>query len=73
MKHLVRAVKRKATGKKPGANVGKNGGIYVETGPRGGRYDNHATVADGKRLPPTSQPNRVWEIEKRTPDSKRKG
>ena len=57
--------------KKPGQNTGKDGGIYHEVGPRGGKKDNWATVPDNKPLPPTSQSGREWERVKRTPDSKR--
>lgn len=58
-------------GNKPGSNTGKNGGIYQEVGPRGGKVDNFATVADNRPLPPTSKPGHTWEPVKRTPDSKR--
>lgn len=34
--------------KKPGENTGKNGGIYQEVGPRGGKKDNFATVKDNE-------------------------
>lgn len=47
--------------KKPGSNTGKNGGIFQETGPRGGHKDNYATVPDHHRLPPTSKPGHTWE------------
>jgi hypothetical protein len=57
--------------KKPGTNVGKQGGIYQETGPRGGKTDNYATVSDHKTLPPTTGPGRTWTPVKVTPDSKR--
>lgn len=40
---------------KPGTNVGKNGGIFQEVGPRGDAKSNYATVADNKILPPTTQ------------------
>tara|TARA_R110000772_G_C13198544_1_gene429767 strand:+ start:643 stop:828 length:186 start_codon:yes stop_codon:yes gene_type:complete len=59
------------TTKKPGENTGKDGGIFQEVGPRGGKKDNHAAVPDGKPLPPTSAPGNSWERTKRTPDSKR--
>lgn len=58
-------------GKKPGKNVGKEGGIYREIGPRGGERNNFATVADGKTLPPTSEAGNTWKQVQRTPDSKR--
>lgn len=57
--------------KKPGENTGNDGGIYREVGPRGGHKDNWATVRDNERLPPTSQPGHRWELDKRTPDSKK--
>lgn len=57
--------------KKPGQNTGKDGGIYQEVGPRGGKKDNWATVPDNKPLPPTSQPGNQWDRVKKTPDSKR--
>lgn len=56
---------------KPGQNTGRNGGIFQEVGPRGGRYDNYAAVPDNKPLPPTSAPNRQWVQTDRTPDSNR--
>lgn len=58
-------------GHKPGSNTGKNGGIYQEVGPRGGKVENFATVADNRPLPPTSKPGHSWEPVKKTPDSKR--
>jgi len=57
--------------KKPGSNTGNNGGIYHEVGPRGGKVDNHATVADGKPLPPTTKPGNGWVLGSRTPNSNR--
>ncbi|MEM7667322.1 MAG: hypothetical protein AAF250_15830 [Pseudomonadota bacterium] len=57
--------------KKPGSNSGDDGGIYQETGPRGGRYENYSTVRDNERMPPTTQPGRSWTRIRRTPDSKR--
>lgn len=57
--------------KKPGENTGKDGGIYQEIGPRGGRKDNFATVKDNERLPPTTAVGHKWERIKRTPDSDR--
>ncbi|ECF1703342.1 hypothetical protein E1B77_20785 [Salmonella enterica subsp. enterica] len=57
---------------KPGQNSGKNGGIYVEEGPRGGIKDNFATIADNKTAPPTQNPNSRWVPVKRTPNSKHK-
>ncbi|AOM40166.1 hypothetical protein [Xenorhabdus hominickii] len=58
-------------GKKPGENTGKDGGIYREVGPRGGKTDNFATVRDNEKLPPTSKSGNTWELDKRTPNSKR--
>lgn len=60
-----------SSAKKPGENVGRDGGIYREQGPRGGLKNNHATVADDKRLPPTTKPGNTWTRVKRTPDSDR--
>lgn len=57
---------------KPGDNSGKNGGIYQEIGPRGGKKDNFATIADNKTAPPTTQAGHTWEPVKVTPDSKKK-
>ncbi|SIO13595.1 hypothetical protein SAMN02745824_3090 [Parasphingorhabdus marina DSM 22363] len=57
--------------KKPGSNSGRNGGIFQETGPRGARYDNYATVRDNERMPPTTESGRGWTQVRRTPDSKR--
>lgn len=56
---------------RPGQNSGKNGGIYQETGPRGGKKDNWATIADDKKAPPTQNPNSTWVPVQRTPDSNR--
>lgn len=56
---------------KPGDNSGKDGGIYQEQGPRGGKKDNFATIADNKTAPPTSKPRSTWVPVKKTPDSKR--
>jgi hypothetical protein len=59
-------------GKKPGSNTGNRGGIYREIGPRGGAKDNFATVADNRRLPPTTKPGHTWKPVKITPDSDRR-
>lgn len=56
---------------RPGENTGKDGGIYREVGPRGGKTDNYATIADNKAAPPTTKAGHKWEKVKRTPDSKR--
>ncbi|AOM40410.1 hypothetical protein [Xenorhabdus hominickii] len=56
----------------PGTNTGKNGGIFQEIGPRGGKKDNFATVRDNEKLPPTTKPGHQWEQIERTPDSSRK-
>lgn len=56
---------------KPGQNTGKNGGIYREVGPRGGKTDNYSTVRDNQKMPPTQKPGNSWEPVKKTPDSKR--
>lgn len=60
-----------ARGKTPGTNVGRQGGIYREVGPRGGVRDNFTTVSDNKPLPPTTSPGSTWKPVKITPDSKR--
>jgi len=57
--------------KTPGSNTGKQGGIYQEVGPRGGKKDNFATVPDNHRLPPTKQRGNTWEPVKITPNSDR--
>lgn len=57
--------------KKPGENTGKDGGIYQEVGPRGGKKENFATVRDNEKLPPTTQPGNEWVLTKRTPNSKK--
>jgi hypothetical protein len=57
--------------KKPGTNVGNQGGIYQEVGPNGGKKPNYATVADNHKLPPTTTPGNSWKPAKITPDSKR--
>ena len=58
-------------GKTPGTNTGKDGGIFQEQGPRGGRQDNYVTVPDHKPLPPTTAPGHTWVQVNRTPNSKR--
>jgi hypothetical protein len=58
-------------GKPPGSNTGRNGGIFQERGPRGGKHDNFTTVPDNTRLPPTTSPGSTWVPVKRTPDSHR--
>jgi len=59
------------SGLKPGQNSGKDGGIFQERGPRGGKVDNFATIPDKRIAPPTSKPNSTWEPVKRTPNSHR--
>lgn len=56
---------------KPGSDSGSGGGIYQETGPRGGRYENFTTVPDHTRFPPTTEPGREWSPVRITPPSKR--
>lgn len=57
---------------KPGQSSGKNGGIYQEQGPRGGKKENFATIADNKKAPPTQGgKGSTWVQVDRTPDSKR--
>ena len=57
---------------KPGGNAGRDGGVYQEVGPRGGKVPNFATIPDGHRAPPTTKPGHRWVQTERTPDSKRK-
>lgn len=56
---------------KPGTGTGKNGGIFQEIGPKGGKKPNFTTVPDNSKLPPTTKPGNGWAPLKRTPDSKR--
>jgi len=56
---------------KPGSNTGRNGGIFQEVGPRGGRRQNFSAVPDNKPLPPTTTPGAQWVRVRRTPDSNR--
>lgn len=56
---------------KPGENSGKNGGIYQERGPRGGKTNNFATIPDNHTAPPTTKSGNTWEQINRTPDSTR--
>ena len=58
-------------GKKPGTNTGNGGGIFQETGPKGGKVQNYSTVPDNKPLPPTTKPGNTWNPVKKTPDSHR--
>lgn len=62
----------KSMSKKPGDNTGKDGGIFQETGPRGGKKDNFAAIPDNKTVPPTSKPGNTWTQVVRTPDSTKK-
>lgn len=57
--------------KRPGQNTGRSGGIFQEVGPRGGRHDNYATVADNTRLPPTTSAGSGWVPVKTTPTGHR--
>jgi hypothetical protein len=57
--------------KKPGETTGKDGGIFQEIGPRGGKKDNWTTIPDHKTAPPTSKPGHEWQQVKKTPDSHR--
>lgn len=59
------------TNKKPGENTGRNGGIYQEVGPRGGKLPNYTTVPDNRQLPQTTKPGYAWIPVKVTPNSKR--
>ncbi|MCE2660450.1 MAG: hypothetical protein LW854_19770 [Rubrivivax sp.] len=56
---------------KPGQNTGNRGGIFQEVGPRGGKQQNFAAVADNRQLPPTTKPGHTWAPVKVTPDSNR--
>lgn len=58
-------------GLKPGQNSGKDGGIFQEIGPRGGKKDNFVAIPDNKTAPPTTGKGGTWDQVKRTPDSKR--
>ncbi|THD60453.1 MAG: hypothetical protein E8A49_13505 [Phenylobacterium sp.] len=58
-------------GKAPGSNSGRNGGIFQEQGPRGGKHDNFATVPERTRFPPTTSPGSTWVPVKRTPHGSR--
>jgi hypothetical protein len=60
-----------AQSKKPGTNVGNQGGVYQQVGPKGGKVPNFSTVPDHKPLPPTTQPGHGWTPVKITPPSKR--
>jgi len=55
---------------KPGQKVGRNGGIYQQVGPRGGRQRNFATIPDHRRLPPTAKTGYRWTLVRRTPNSR---
>jgi hypothetical protein len=57
-------------GKTPGTEVGNNGGIYQEIGPRGGPHPHYVTVPDKSKLPPTNSPGSTWVPLKITPNSK---
>lgn len=57
--------------KTPGSNVGSNGGIYQEVGPKGGSKPNYATVPDNHKLPPTTQPGSTWKPVHITPTGDR--
>ena len=57
--------------KRPGQNTGKQGGIFQEVGPKGGKQPNYAAVPDNRPLPPTSKPGNGWKPVKVTPDSHR--
>lgn len=54
---------------KPGENTGKDGGIYQEIGPRGGRKPNYTTIKDNQKAPPTTEPGHKWIQIHKTPDS----
>lgn len=54
---------------KPGENTGKEGGIYQEIGPRGGKKPNYATIRDNQKAPPTTEQGHKWTQIHKTPDS----
>ncbi len=56
---------------KPGQKTGRDGGIFQEVGPRGGRKGSFATIPDNHIVPPTTKPGHGWVLVSRTPDSKR--
>lgn len=56
---------------KPGQNTGKQGGIFQEIGPKGGKQPNFTTVSDHRPMPPTTKPGHQWAPMKTTPNSKR--
>ena len=45
--------------KRPGENTGKQGGVFQEVGPKGGKQPNYTTVPDNRPLPPTTKPGRM--------------
>jgi hypothetical protein len=57
--------------KRPGESSGKEGGIFQQTDPRGGKQPNFTTVPDNRPMPPTTKPGHTWTPVKTTPDSKR--
>lgn len=57
--------------KKPGQSTGKQGGIYQQVGPQGGKQPNFVTVPDHRPMPPTTKPGHGWAPVKVTPNSKR--
>ncbi len=57
--------------RKPETNVGREGGICREIGPRGGAKDNFATVRENHCLPPITTPGRTWKPVKTTPHGHR--
>jgi hypothetical protein len=56
---------------KSGLNILKNGGIYREIDPLGKIIGKYCTVADNKKLPPTSRKGNFWCLYKKTPDNKK--
>lgn len=68
---VIQVNKERTMPLRPGENTEKDGGIYREVGPRGGKTDNYATIADNKSAPPTTKSGNRWEKVKRTPNSKR--
>ncbi len=56
---------------KPGQDSGKQGGVYQQVGPQGGKQPNFTTVPDHRPMPPTSKPGHAWTPVKVTPDNRR--
>jgi hypothetical protein len=44
----------------PGARIGRDAGVFQERGPRGGWRDNFATIAENRKVPPTTGKGATW-------------